>query len=146
MGTLVIGGDHHSPAFKSQIIAYCQSLGWQCRDIGAHGSESCDYPLIAAEAGRLVARGEADLGILLCGTGVGMSIAANKIGGVRCVCCSEPYSAAMSRLHNDANMLAIGTRVVGPELAKMIVKAWLDSEFEGGRHSRRLNQIADLEA
>jgi ribose 5-phosphate isomerase B len=101
--------------------------------------------MYAEQAARAVVAGAYDRGIIFCGTGVGMSIAANKIDGVRCVNCSEPYSAKLSRQHNDTNMLSLGARVVGTELAKMIAEIWLATEYEGGRHQRRVDQIADLE-
>jgi len=141
---LVIGCDHTARPLKAVIAQLCRDKGWQVEDIGTHSDESCDYPLIAAEAAQLVADGKVERGILICGTGVGMNIAANKIKGIRCACCSEPYTAMLMRQHNDANMLAIGARVVGDELAKMIVTAWLDAEFEGGRHMRRVGQIDAL--
>ena len=142
--TLVIGCDHTARDMKDALAQLCRDKGIAVKDIGAHSDESCDYPLVAAEAARIVAKGVATCGILICGTGVGMSIAANKIKGIRCACCSEPYSAAMSRAHNDSNMLALGTRVVGLEMAKMIVNAWLDTDFEGERHARRVGQINEL--
>jgi len=144
MKTIVVCGDHHSRSLKDILAQVCRDKGWKVKDIGAFTDEPCDYPLIAAEAAGTVASGEAILGILICGTGIGMSIAANKIKGIRCAHCSEPYSAIMSREHNDTNMLAIGARVVGVDLAKMTVSAWLDAKFEGGRHARRVEQINAL--
>ena len=114
-------------------------------DIGTNSPESCDYPVFGERAGKMVASGEADLGILICGTGVGISLAANKVKGVRACVCSEPYSAKLSRMHNDTNILAFGARVVGTELAKMIVDEWLAAEFEGGRHKRRVDMIMEIE-
>ncbi len=142
---LVIGCDHSARALKAEIAQLCEGEGWQVNDIGTHTDASCDYPLIAEQAGRLVANGDADLGILICGTGIGMSIAANKVPGIRCCVCSEPYSAALSRQHNDANMLAFGARVIGNEMAKLIVRTWLNSAFEGERHQRRVAQINALD-
>ena len=105
----------------------------------------CDYPVYGERAALAVQRGEADCGLLICGTGVGISLAANKVRGIRAVVCSEPYSAMLSKQHNNTNMLALGARVVGPELAKMIVDAWLDAEFLGGRHQGRVDLVMDIE-
>ena len=141
--TVAFCGDHTARALKEELIVYCTSLGWQCRDVGVADGQVCDYPELAKETAGLVADGQAARGILICGTGIGMSIVANKVRGIRCVCCSEPYSAQLSRSHNDANCLAIGARVLGSELAKMIVKVWLETEFEGGRHARRVGMIEE---
>ena len=107
--------------------------------------ESCDYPVYGEKVGRAVASGEVERGILICGTGLGISLAANKVKGVRAAVCSEPFTAKMSRAHNNCNILAFGARVVGAELAKMIVETWLDTEFEGGRHQRRVDMLMDIE-
>ena len=114
-------------------------------DLGTNSTESCDYPVYGEKVGRAVASGEADLGIAICGTGVGISLAANKVKGIRACVCSEPYTAKLSRMHNNSNVLAFGARVVGSELAKMITEAWLDAEFEGGRHERRVQMLMDIE-
>lgn len=119
--------------------------GLEYKDFGAYNEERCDYPVFGSRAAKAVASGECDRGILVCGTGVGISISANKIHGIRCVVCSEPYSAKLSREHNNSNMLALGSRVVGIDLARMIVSVWLDTEFEGGRHQRRIDQLSRLE-
>ena len=107
--------------------------------------ERCDYPIYGEKVANAVASGEVDLGILTCGTGVGISLAANKVKGIRAVVCSEPYTAKLSRMHNNTNILAFGARVVGPELAKMIVDEWLNAEYEGGRHQVRVDMIAEIE-
>ena len=112
--------------------------------MGTDSSERCDYPIYGEKVARAVADGKADLGIAICGTGVGISLAANRVPGIRAVVCSEPYSAALSRQHNNTNVLAFGARVIGIELAKLIVKNWLDAEFEGGRHAQRVKMLDDI--
>lgn len=140
-----IGNDHTSVDMKQEITAYLESLGHEVVNYGTDGRESCDYPLYGKKVACAVRDGEVDRGILICGTGVGISLAANKVKGIRAVVCSEPYSARLSKEHNDTNILAFGSRVVGTELAKMIVSAWLDAEFEGGRHKRRVDMIMAIE-
>jgi len=142
---IALGSDNAGLELKNRIMAYLDGLGLKYKDFGTFVDEKCDYPVYAVAAANAVAVGECEKGILVCGTGVGISIAANKVRGIRCVVCSEPYSALMSRRHNDTNMLALGARVLGIELALVIVKAWLDSEFDGGRHSVRVKQIMDIE-
>ena len=122
---IVLANDHSAVDMKKEILAHLEEKGYQVMDIGTNSPESCDYPVFGERAGKMVASGEADLGILICGTGVGISLAANKVKGVRACVCSEPYSAKLSRMHNDTNILAFGARVVGTELAKMIVDEWL---------------------
>ena len=142
---IAIGSDHAAFAFKEEIKAWLLERGYQIMDFGTFGLERvdyCDFGFAVAEA---VARGECDLGVLFCGTGVGISISANKVHGIRAVVCSEPYSAKLSREHNDTNILALGSRVVGIELAKMIVDIWLNTTFEGGRHAVRIAKIAEYE-
>ena len=124
---------------------YLTELGYDVINLGTDSRESCDYPVYGEKVGRAVADGQADLGIAICGTGVGISLAANKVKGVRACVCSEPYTAKLSRMHNNSNVLAFGARVVGDELAKMIVKEWLDAEFEGGRHQRRVDMLMEIE-
>ena len=141
----VLANDHSAVDMKKEILAHLEEKGYQVIDIGTNSPESCDYPVFGERAGKMVASGEADLGILICGTGVGISLAANKVKGVRACVCSEPYSAKLSRMHNDTNILAFGARVVGTELAKMIVDEWLAAEFEGGRHKRRVDMIMEIE-
>jgi len=143
---IAIGSDHVGLPLKEEIKTYLSELGYACQDFGAHSSERTDYPLFAQEVTSAVCSNQADLGILICGTGVGMSITANKVRGIRAVVCSEPYSAMLSRQHNNTNVLALGARVVGSELARMIVKAWLEAEFEGGRHASRLDIISRIES
>ena len=114
-------------------------------DFGTNSAESCDYPVYGEKVARAVVSGEVDQGILICGTGLGISLAANKVKGIRAAVCSEPFTARMARQHNNCNILAFGARVVGGELAKMIVETWLDTEFEGGRHQRRVDMISAIE-
>ncbi len=140
-----IGCDHTSMEVKREIIAYLGELGYEARDFGANSDERTHYPIFGQKVARAVAAGECGTGIVICGTGVGIGMAANKTPGIRCVTCSEPYSAMMSRAHNDANMLAFGARVVGVEMAKLIVKTFLETEYEGGRHQTRVDMLADIE-
>jgi ribose 5-phosphate isomerase B len=142
---IAIGSDHVGFELKPMIIEYLQELGHAVEDFGTYSNERVDYPDYSEKVAQAVLQKSFDRGILICGTGVGISIAANKIKGIRAVVCSEPYSAKLSKEHNDTNILAFGSRVVGTELAKMIVKAWLDAEFEGGRHANRVKKIASLE-
>lgn len=131
-----IGNDHTSVALKREITEYLETLGHEVVNYGTDAQESCDYPMYGKKVACSVRDGDVDRGILICGTGVGISLAANKVNGIRAVVCSEPYSAKLSKEHNDTNVLAFGSRVVGSEMAKMIVEAWLNAEFEGGRHQR----------
>ena len=142
---IAIACDHAGPALKEEIKAMLAEMGYTCKDFGTDTSDSVDYPVYASRAARAVASGECEKGIVICGTGIGISISANKVKGVRCALCSEPLSAKLTRQHNDANMVAIGARVTGPELAKEIVKTFLTTEFEGGRHQRRVALIAAIE-
>ncbi len=142
---IAIGNDHTAVDLKNIIVDYLVELGYDVINLGTDSRESCDYPVYGEKVGRAVADGQADLGIAICGTGVGISLAANKVKGVRACVCSEPYTAKLSRMHNNSNVLAFGARVVGDELAKMIVKEWLDAEFEGGRHQRRVDMLMEIE-
>lgn len=142
---IAIACDHAAVDMKETLKAFLAELGEECRDFGTFGKNSCDYPVFAAKAAMSVAAGECDKGILICGTGIGMSLAANKVKGIRCVACSEPCSARLSRAHNNANMLALGARVIGSELAKMIVREFLNTPFEGGRHQKRVDMLTQLE-
>ena len=139
--TIAIGSDHVGYAMKTELKAYLESKGHTVTDLGSHSEERTDYPIFGKAVAKAVTGGEADCGILVCGTGVGISIAANKTRGVRAVVCSEPYSAQLSKQHNNTNILAMGARVIGIELAKMIVDVWLGAEFEGGRHLYRVNML-----
>lgn len=142
---IAFGNDHTALALKQELVSYLTAQGHEIVDCGTNTPESCDYPVYGERAALVVRDGKADCGILICGTGVGISLAANKVNGIRAVVCSEPYSAMLSKQHNNTNILAFGARVVGVELAKMIVDAWLGAEFEGGRHQRRVDLITDIE-
>ena len=137
--------DHGGLSLKKEVLRHLEEKGLEYKDFGTNSPESCDYPVFGERAGKMVASGEADLGILICGTGVGISLAANKVKGVRACVCSEPYSAKLSRMHNDTNILAFGARVVGTELAKMIVDEFFKAQYEGGRHEARIRMLADIE-
>ena len=128
-----------------EIKSHLDELGLEYRDFGTYSAESCDYPVFAEAAARAVASGECDRGILVCGTGIGISMAANKIKGIRAALCSDCFSAEMTRRHNDANMLALGARVLGGGLALKIVDTFLTTGFDGGRHQRRIDLITALE-
>ncbi|MBS6070179.1 ribose 5-phosphate isomerase B [Enterococcus avium] len=141
MMKLAIGSDHVGFELKPVIIEYLEELGHEVTDFGPYSSERTDYPIYGKKVAEEVAAGNFDCGILICGTGVGISISANKVKSIRAVVCSEPYSARLSKEHNNTNILAFGSRVVGSELAKMIVKEWLDAKFEGGRHSKRIEML-----
>lgn len=142
---IAMGNDHSALEIKNIIKEFVEGKGHEVLDLGTNSAESCDYPVYGELVGRAVASGEADLGIAICGTGLGISLAANKVKGIRACLCSEPYTAKLSRLHNNANVLAFGARVVGSEMAKMIVETWLEAEFEGERHARRVGMIAEIE-
>lgn len=140
-----IGNDHSAVAMKREVVEFLNELGHEVVNYGTDSEESCNYPVYGEKVARAVANHEVDLGILICGTGVGISLAANKVRGIRAVVCSEPYSARLSRQHNNTNILAFGARVIGIELAKMIIEEWLNAEFQGGRHQERVNMIMDIE-
>lgn len=142
---IALGSDHGGYDLKERIKAFLDQNGISYRDYGCQGKESCDYPLFGQAAAEAVSRGECEKGIVICTTGVGISIAANKVKGIRCALCSEPLSAEMTRRHNDANMLAMGAGIVGANLAERIVETFLNTEFEGGRHTRRVQMITDME-
>jgi ribose 5-phosphate isomerase B len=141
MTQIAIGCDHVGFELKTHITEYLQGKGYNIKDFGTHSTQRTDYPLFGKAVAEAVTSGECEKGILICGTGVGISIAANKVKGVRAVVCSEPYSALLSRQHNDTNILSLGSRVVGRDLALMIVDAWLGGEFEGGRHKSRIDML-----
>ena len=140
-----IGNDHAALEMKNQVMEYLEEKGYEVINYGTNTPESCNYPEFGEKVGRAVVSGEVDCGILICGTGVGISLAANKVKGVRAVVCSEPYSAKLSKQQNNTNILAFGARVVGIELAKMIIDEWLGAEFEGGRHQTRVDMIMAIE-
>ncbi len=142
---IAIGSDHAGFELKRELVGYLTEQGYTVDDMGTDGLASCDYPDFARAVAEAVASGRCQRGILVCGTGIGMSIAANKVPGVRAALCAEPYSARMAREHNDANVLCLGARVVGPGLALETVAAFLSGEFAGGRHARRVDKIRELE-
>jgi len=142
---IAIGNDHVAYQFKLEIEAHLQAKGVEFVDFGTDSPERAEYPVYAIRACKAVLSGECDRALLFCGTGVGMSLAANKMHKIRAVVCSEPYSAVLSRQHNNANVLCLGARVVGIELAKMIIDQWLAAEYEGGRHQARIDMISALE-
>ena len=142
---IALACDHGALALKEAIKKHLEARGLEVRDFGTHTPDSCDYPDYGEAVGRAVASGECERGIVVCGTGIGISIAANKVHGVRCALCGDCFSAQMAREHNDANVLALGARVLGPGLALKIVDTFLDAEFQGGRHARRVAKITALE-
>ena len=143
---IAIASDHGGYDYKQELIPYIESLGHQVLDLGCHGPASVHYPYYGIPCAQAVARGEADRGVVICGTGIGISISANKVPGIRCALCTDPVMARLTREHNDANMLAMGGRIIGIELAKGIVQVFLSTEFSGGRHKTRIDKIAQYEA
>lgn len=142
---IAMGNDHTAIEMKHEIKAYVEAKGYEVIDFGTNENASCDYPEYGEKVGRAVAAGEADYGIAICGTGIGIGIAASKVKGTRVCTCSEPYSAKLSRMHNNSNVLTFGARVIGVEMAKMIMDEWLDNQYEGGRHQRRVDQVMEIE-
>lgn len=142
---LAIGNDHVAIDLKNEIKHYLESKGIQVIDVGTNSPERFNYPISGYKVAKMVASGQVDGGVLICGTGVGISLAANKVHGIRACVCSEPYSARLSKQHNNSNIIAFGARVVGVETAKMIVDEWLAAEYEGGRHQVRIDMIAEIE-
>lgn len=138
---IALTSDHAGVDLKKILGDYIKELGYEIEDMGPFSKESVDYPDYAQKMCENVIEGGANLGIAICGTGIGMSIACNKVKGIRASLCSEPYSSRLTRNHNDSNVLCIGARVVGEELAKEIVKSYLEAEFEGGRHQNRINKL-----
>ncbi len=143
---IAVGNDHTAFRMKGEIAEHIRQKGHEVFDCGTDSGEASDYPVYGEKVARMVAGGKADCGVAICGTGVGVSLAANKVRGIRAVVCSEPYSAMLAKRHNNANVLCFGARVIGPEMAKMIVDVWLDAEFEGGRHQDRVDMIMAIEA
>lgn len=142
---IAIGSDHVGHELKGIISKHLEDSGYSVVDYGTYSAESTDYPIYGEAVGRAVAGGECELGVLICGTGIGISLAANRVRGIRAAVCSEPYSAKLTRMHNDANIIAIGARVVGQDLAIMIVDEFLNAKFEGGRHARRVDMIEAID-
>ena len=142
---LAIGNDHVAVEMKNEIMAHLESRGSEVINVGTDTPDRFNYPVSGYKVAKMVANGEVDGGVLICGTGVGISLAANKVKGIRACVCSEPYTARLSKQHNNANIIAFGARVIGVELAKMIVDEWLDAEFQGGRHAERVKMIMEIE-
>ena len=142
---IAVACDHGGLRLKSVVLEWLEKQGYEVSDFGTYNEESCDYPDFASKAAKAVVRGDCDKGIVICGTGIGVSITANKIKGIRCALVHDVFSAKATRQHNDTNMLAMGQRVVGEGLALEIVKAWLTSDFEGGRHIQRIEKMMSYE-
>ncbi|MBR6735355.1 MAG: ribose 5-phosphate isomerase B [Oscillospiraceae bacterium] len=142
---IAIGSDHGGYALKLEVEKHLSERGIEFFDFGCHSTESCDYPTYGKLVGEAVTKGGYDLGLLFCGTGIGISMAANKVKGVRAACCSDAFSAKYTRLHNDANVLCMGGRVVGAGLACELVDLFIDTPFEGGRHQRRIDAVMAIE-
>lgn len=142
---IAIASDHGGYAYKQELIPYLTKMGYQVLDMGCNGPESVDYPDYGIPCAKAVAAGEADRGVVICGTGIGISISANKVRGIRCALCTDPLMARLTREHNDANMLALGGRIIGIELAKEIVRVFFSTDFTGGRHQARIDKITNYE-
>lgn len=142
---LAIGNDHVAVEMKKEIQAHLEAKGIEVINVGTDSTERFNYPISGYKVAKLVAEGKVDGGVLICGTGVGISLAANKVKGIRACVCSEPYTAKLSKQHNNSNIIAFGARVIGVETAKMIVDEWLNAEYEGGRHQARLDMIREIE-
>ncbi|MBQ6348048.1 MAG: ribose 5-phosphate isomerase B [Clostridia bacterium] len=142
---IAIGNDHGGVELKQHLVQYLEEKGYEVVNFGSDVTDSTDYPIYAERVSKAVVSGECEKGILICGTGIGISISANKIHGVRCALCSEPVSAALARQHNDANIVAMGARTIGPVMAEGIVDVFLNTEFQGGRHQRRVDKIMMLD-
>lgn len=142
---IAIGSDHGGLELKKHVVALLKKQGHEVFDFGTHSMESCDYPDFAFQAAQHVAKGQSERGIVICTTGIGVSIVANKVRGVRCALVDNEDAAKLTRMHNNTNVLALGARYVEPSLAEKIVTTWLETEFEGGRHQRRVDKIAEIE-
>ena len=142
---IAIASDHGGYALKEHVKAYLTAQGKTCKDFGTDSTASCDYPVFGRAAAEAVASGECETGIVICTTGIGISITANKVKGIRCALCADSVTAEMTRRHNNSNMLAMGAGIVGPLLAERIVDTFLATEFEGGRHERRVNLMMEIE-
>ena len=145
MSTIAIGSDHAGYSLKQRLAAELRTLGHEVLDLGAHDADRVDYPDFGAAVGRAVAGAEADLGVCVCGSGIGIAMAANKVPGVRAAPVHDATSARLARQHNDANVLCLGERLLDPDVASEAVRAWLDAEFEGGRHVKRVAKLAELD-
>ncbi|MDG1989582.1 MAG: ribose 5-phosphate isomerase B [Acidimicrobiales bacterium] len=145
MATIAVGSDHAGYALKEQLAGELRDLGHEVLDLGAHSSERVDYPDFGAAVGRAVVGGDAELGLCVCGSGIGIAMAANKVPGVRAATVYDVTSARLTRQHNDANVICLGERLIEPEVASETLRAWLDAEFEGGRHTGRIDKLSDLD-
>ncbi|HJM72231.1 MAG: ribose 5-phosphate isomerase B [Acidimicrobiales bacterium] len=145
MATIAVGSDHAGYALKEQLAGELRDLGHEVLDLGAHSSERVDYPDFGAAVGRAVVGGDAELGLCVCGSGIGIAMAANKVPGVRAATVHDVTSARLTRQHNDANVICLGERLIEPEVASETLRAWLDAEFEGGRHTGRIDKLSDLD-
>lgn len=145
MKKIALGADHGGYELKNTIRVHLEGAGFEVIDVGTNSGDSCDYPIFASSLCKKIQAGEAELGILVCGTGIGMSMAANKHRGIRAACCSDTFSARLTRLHNNANVLCLGARVLGAGLALDLVDQFVNAEFEGDRHVKRLSLIEDIE-
>ena len=143
---IAFGCDHKGFILKQAILDFLAKEGHEVKDFGTYSTDSCDYPVFGRLVGKAVASGEFELGVLVCGTGCGIGLAADRVKGIRAVCCSDPYTAQLSRNHNNANVLAMGSMVVGEGLAIKIVEAFITSDFDGGRHLRRVNMLNEMQA
>lgn len=142
---IALGSDHGGYNLKNLIIDHLKTKGIEYEDLGCYSTESCDYPIYGEKVAKAVVKGEADYGIIVCGTGIGISIAANKVPGIRAAHCTDSFTARATRQHNNSNILALGERITGPSIALDIVDAFLSTEFEGGRHEKRVNMIETIE-
>ena len=142
---LAIGNDHTSVEMKNEIKEYLEGKGYEIINVGTDSTERFHYPVSGYKVAKMVASGEVDGGILICGTGVGISLSANKVHGIRACVCSDPYTAKLSKQHNNTNIIAFGARVIGVETAKMICDEWLNAQYEGGRHQIRIDMIKEIE-
>lgn len=142
---VAVGCDHGGIVLKDSVVSTLKELGAEVVDLGTYSTDSVDYPVYGLKVAEAVASGECDAGVLMCGTGIGISISANKVPGIRAAVCTNTYMAQLTKNHNNANIIALGGRVISPEEAKDIVKAWYTAEYEGGRHQRRLDMITDIE-
>ena len=142
---IALANDHTAVEYKKELIDWLKEQGWEVMDLGTNEAASTDYPVWGEKVALAVVNGEADFGIGICGTGLGISLACNKVRGIRACVCSEPYTAHYSRAHNNCNVICFGSRLVGPEMAKMILKEFLTTPFEGGRHERRVSMIMEIE-
>lgn len=142
---IAIGNDHAAVDMKNEVVSYLKDKGYEVINLGTDTNDSCNYPEYGEKVGKMVANGDADYGVLICGTGVGISIAANKVRGIRCSVCSDPVTARLSKEHNNANIIAFGARIIGMETAKTILDEFFSAKFLGDRHKMRVDMITEIE-